>query len=342
MQGVISRSYNGPVRKIGRFASAIERYTRPVRKYAAPQDVQAVDPILTNISIGFQNGAMIADQLFPIVPVAKESGQYFIMDTDRAKFRRVDDLRAPRTRARLVDWATGTAQYVVEEHALATAVDDRERDNATAPLQPDIEGTETVTDAVLLQREFEVQQLATTAGNYAGSHVLTLVGTQQWSDPVNSDPVSDTGTLRTAIRQDSGFVPNIAVIAQTIFEKLKLHSKILDRIKYTQRGIVTLDLLAALFEVDRILIANAMQNTAGEGATPALGDIWGKDVVMAFVPPRPGIKTQALGYIFRVGDFRTRRWREESEHSDYFETGELRVAKIVSASAGGVIKAAIA
>src|SRR6266545_118018 len=111
--------------------------TRIVRKYAAPQDLQGVDPILTNIALAYENPGFVANALFPAVPVAKEAGQYFTIDPLKDRMRVYDDIRAPRARAAIVEWANTKAPYAAEEHAIAAAVDDREKENASDPLQPE-------------------------------------------------------------------------------------------------------------------------------------------------------------------------------------------------------------
>ena len=45
-------------------------------------DVRPVDPVMTNLSIGFKNEAYYWDKLAPVVPVSEKSGTYFIWDKD--------------------------------------------------------------------------------------------------------------------------------------------------------------------------------------------------------------------------------------------------------------------
>jgi hypothetical protein len=310
-----------------------------------PADVVGADPILTNLSIAHQPQEYVSEKLFPTIPVVKEAGKFFTLDASRALFRRVDTLRAPRARARLVDWATGTDTYVAEEHAAAAQVDDRERDNATNPIEPDAAATEAATEAVLLGREKAVADLATTSANYPVANVLTLAGATQWSAIATGDPVNDVMVISEAIRANTGKWPNTMILPAAVLAKLRLNAKVIDRIKYTVRQdkILGSDLLSALWGIENVYIAASVENTAAEGAAAvAMSDVWGKDVVIAYVNPTPRIRSISLGYVFQVGTRKTKRWREEAESSDYVQTYEIRDEKIVASGAGGVIKAAIA
>ena len=54
--------------------------------------------------------------------------------------------------------------------------------------------------------------------------------------------------------ENSGIKPNFAIMSPDVLYALKNHDSIMDRIKYTQKGIITLDLIAALFELDTIYV----------------------------------------------------------------------------------------
>ena len=306
-----------------------------------PGDVQG-DGLLTNISVAFeaQSDQFIGARLFPIVPVVKEAGKFWTLDMAKNKFRRAETLRAPRAPAKQVEWATGSDTYQAEEHLLEAPVDDRERDNAEG-LQPDIEAQEAATEGVLLGREKEIADLATAAATYPAGNVLTLAGGDQWGDAA-SNPIEDVITIKEAIRAAIGRYPNTMAIPAAVVAKLQLHQKVIDRMGVNGMRVVTPDILSALFEVPNVLIATGVENTAAEGLAAVMADLWGKHVVIAYVPPTPGRRTLALGYTFRVGGWRADSYRDEPRKSDVFRAGELRAVKVVASGAGGVIRNAIA
>ena len=297
-----------------------------------------VDAILTNVSLAYRNQAFVGQRLLPVVPVKKESDKYYKYGKER--FRAPDAIRAPKTAAKEIDWAVSTANYSAEEYALAQPIDDRERDNADSPLNIETDTTEVLTDNLLLGQEKRIATLVTNTANIPQN--ITLAGVSQWSDAVNSDPVADVTTARQTVLDATGLVPNAMVLPFKVLNKLKLHQDIIDRVKYSQLGVITLDLLKAIFEVDEILLAGAKVESAAEGQASSLSDVWGKDVVLAYVAPRPGIKTLSLGFTFQPRGFQIRRWREEKRHSDLFEASHVVDERLVAPDCAYLIKAAIA
>ena len=116
--------------------------------------------------------------------------------------------------------------------------------------------------------------------------------------------------------------------------KLLDHPDILERIKYTQRGIITADILAAVFEVDKYIIGKALYDSTQEGVAESLAYVWGKSVALIYSEPSPGLKKVSFGYQFQSRGFRTKKWRVEGRDGDFVEAGEIRDEKVVAAACG--------
>jgi len=63
---------------------------------------------------------------------------------------------------------------------------------------------------------------------------------------------------------------------------LQDHPKITDRIKYSQLGVVTVELLKTIFGIENIYVGDAVYETDNGVVT----DIWSDDIVLAYVPPK--------------------------------------------------------
>jgi len=275
-----------------------------------------IDQILTQISIAWPNDGLVGTRLFPPVIVRKQSDKYYIFGRE-GWLPESGDVRAPGSRANEIPGlAVSTDTYFCQEHALQIAVTDEERENADNPLSPDRDGAELVTSRLLLGREIAQKTLATTAANYASTNTATLSGTAQWNDYANSDPIADMRTAKTAIHSRIFLEPTLGVIPYQVMTELEDHPDFLERIKYSERAIFTPELLASVLGVGNIVVPGVGYNSANEGATPTLGYLWGKDVIFAYVPSRPGLKVPAYGYEFVWGGQFVDRWREEARVSD--------------------------
>jgi hypothetical protein len=278
-----------------------------------------IDKILTQISIGWPNNGFVGEALFPSVGVAKQSDLYYVFGREGWLPERGDE-RAPGTEANEIPGIqVSTNPYYAKEHALQIAVTDEERENADSPLSPDRDATELVTSKIMLGRELAMKTLATTAANYATGNSITLSGVDQWDsgDVTGSDPIADTRLGIITMHSKLFLRPNTMVIPFQVMSALEDHPKFLNRIIYSERGIFSQDLLAALFHIDKFIVPGVGYNTAvNYGAAETLGYVWGDDVILAYVPDRPGMKTPAFGYEFRWGQQFVDRWREEKRASD--------------------------
>jgi hypothetical protein len=312
-----------------------------------------IDEVLTSISIAWPNNALAGQALFPPVTVRKQSDKYYVFGREMW-LPESGDFRAPGTVANEIPGLqVSTDTYYAQEHALQVPVTDEERENADAPLSPDRDATEYVTQRVLLGREVAMKNLATTAANYSSGNVVTLAGTDQWNDYANSNPISDLRTGKSVVHGRIFLDPNLGLIPYQVMTVLEDHPDFLERIKYSERGIFSPELLASLIGLQRVIVPGAGVNSAVEGQPATLGYVWGKDVVLAYVPPRAGLRIPAFGYEFVWGRQFVDRWREEPRVSDLIRVrrrydlkltalGDVGTADAGLAIGGYLIKAAIA
>lgn len=300
---------------------------------------------LTNISIAYiQNtDEYVADRVFPRVPVEKQSNLFWRYR--KSEWRREDvQKRAPSTETPGVGWNTYTDQYFCHVYGVHKDIDDQLRANADSAFNLDRDATTFVTNQLLLKRDKDWVDTYFKAGVWdtdkTGGTDFTL-----WS-AAGSDPIGDFTTEGINVRESTGMSPNTIVIGPRVFNTLRNHADVLDRIKYTQRGIVTEDLLASLFGVERILVAYASENTGEEHQQPADTDtnatysfLSGNNALLAYVNKAPSLMTPSAGYIFTWKGYlggndrgvRIKRFRQERIASDRIE-GEMTYDQKVVAS----------
>jgi len=303
-----------------------------------------IDQALTQVSIAYRNLQYVADAVFPVVPVSKQSNKYFIYSKDN--FRTLDDARRPGARANEIEWTLSTDTYYCEGHALAQAIPDELRANADQAIDVDVDTTEVLTDLVYLQREILVASKATDSSVITQS--ATLSGTSQWSDYTNSDPITAIEDQKATILKQIGHLPNSILVSYPVFKALRNHPKIIDRFKYSQVGVVQPDHLKSVFNVDNFYVGAAIKNLAKEGAADNLDYIWGKNALLFYRPPVAGRRTVSLGYEFTLllgsdtGGFLVKRYRDEARTADVVEVQLYYDAKIVAPSAAYLWLSAVA
>ncbi len=311
---------------------------------------------LTNISIAYLQKAdvFVADKVFPIVPVQKQSDRYFVYSKDDW-FRDEAEERAPSSESAGGGYnLDNTPSYYAKVYAHHKDIDDQIRQNADAPLNFDRDATEFVTQKLLLRRE----KVWTNSYFKAGVWGIDLAGVAaapganqflQW-DQVASTPIEDITNQKVAIAKKTGYKPTCMVVGPEVFAALKNHPDVIDRVKYTQKGVISQDMLAGLFEVERFLVPWAIINDAQEGAAANFNFVFGKACLLCYCAPQAGLLQPSAGYIFSwTGYFgaseqglRIKRFRIETRESDRIE-GEMAFdPKLIAPDLGAYFGAAVA
>lgn len=303
---------------------------------------------LTNISIAYIQKAsdMVADKVFPIVPVMKQGDRYFVYDKEYW-FRTGAQKRAPGTETAGTGFhVDNTPSYFADVWGVHQDVDDQTRTNADQPLNLDRDATLFVTQQLLLRRELQFFTQYFKTSTWTGAADFTP--TTKW-DVAGSDPMKDVDAKKTEVKSKTGFTPNTLVVADDVFYALRNNAAVLDRIKYTEKGIVTEALLAALFGVEKFLVASAVINTAAQGAAVAMQFIATKMCLLVYANPAPSLMQPSGGYIFSwqgmfgggVQGNRIKSYRMEELASDRIE-GEMAFdMKIVGADLGCLFTAVV-
>lgn len=235
-------------------------------------DVRAVDPVLTDMSIGLKNNAFWWDQIAPVKEVSEQSGTFYIYTRDYWMRRWEGALRAPEGESTRIRYGVSTDTYTALERSLEKVLGRVTRAASQTPEDLQNQDTAFLTNAIQL----ELEKLAAAAFFVTGvwGTSTTLSGGNQWSDYANSDPIANADTAMNTVRRATGGKPNSMFVGVTAWQKLREHPLILDKYKHSQVGIMTPQLVAAVLEVDELLVGESAENTALPGGTYTGADIW--------------------------------------------------------------------
>jgi len=303
-----------------------------------------IDAGLSNLSIAYRPSGFVADIVMPVLKVAKESDLYFKWDRGNA-------LRVPETKRadggesnKVTFDVTKNSTYHCEEYALNADVTDRQIANADSILNLRATKTMYVKDLLMLDREKRVATLLTTTGNYDSSVYTTLSGVNQWNnDSFVGSIEKDIDDGKEAVRGLIGHEPNIIIIPAAVAKVVKRDAQVRELIKYTQNNLlVNGDLPPVLWNM-KVVIPTAINITSIKGhATTTTADVWGKHVVMTYVPENGSINTPAHAYTLRNRDWRVKTWREESKSKEVIEVSVIDDEIVTSDISGYLIYNAIA
>lgn len=256
-------------------------------------------PELTAISIAYSNRSLIADEVLPRVPVGKKAFQYNTFPIGEG-FTLPDTKVGRKGKPNQVEFSSKLVTDSVEDYGLDDAIPND--DITTQPNGYNILGksVERTMNYIELDREVRTAKIVFNAASYANTNKKTLTGTDQFSDP-SSDPIK---TIMDAM--DSMIMrPNIMVIGRAAFSKLISHPAITKGVfrNAGDSGIVRREDIAALFELEQVLVGESFVNTAKKGQSVNMQRVWGKHIALIYRDVLADTKSgTTFGFTAQFGD----------------------------------------
>jgi hypothetical protein len=262
-----------------------------------------VDQRLTNVANAWMNADsdFIAQQVFPVVPVTKKTFKVAGFTKESLRIPSTS-VRTGESKAKRVSLGRTEDDFgPLHEHSLADFVTRDDQQMSDNPYNALNDSTENILQKMALIDE---KALATVLSNAsiitAGT---TLSGIHQWSDYANSTPFEDIKTGALAMKSSALKAPNTFITSWEAWMQMVDHPDFLDRIKWSQTGVMAESDFLKLFApygITKILIGKVSENTAYEGQTDSLSAVWGKHAWLAYITNRPGLKEVNGGYRFTL------------------------------------------
>jgi hypothetical protein len=334
-----------------------------VRK-SQPQPSQVfVNVPLTNMSVAFVQSSdnFVARRIFPNVPTQLQGGTFW--KYAKGTFTRDEmQARAPGAPAAMMGHKPTTDTFLTEFYSLGHPLPDQTMANNQNPLRTDRAAMKLITRGaeMRLERHFATNFLTTSVwtGTADKTGVAGTPGSnqfKQWNDTA-STPIKDIAAFSTEMQTNSdGFRPKGLLLGRQVWDQLRNHPEILDRINRGQTtgpAQVTRQSVAALMELDEILVGDAVVNTALENATISNSFVIGKVALLYYVTDNPTIEEPSAGYTFTWEGMlgggasalgtRIRRYRDEKILSDVMEIDAAFDMKAVCPEMGGFMTSVVA
>ena len=256
---------------------------------------------LTAIALAYRNRSYIADLVLPRVPVGSREFKWLEYNRDEM-FTVPETMVGRKGVPNEVEFGATQKTSFVRDYGLDDVVPNEDLDNAPPGYDPLGRATEGVAELVALDRELRARDLVFNANTYPAANRITLSGTSQWSDFINSDPYTAINTARDGMLM----APNIGVIGRLAWSKLKVHPKITAALAPSSTGNTStsnaqgtpasLQAVADLLELDQILVGEAWVNTSKPGQPASIQRIWGKHMALLHINPIASIRGNAISF----------------------------------------------
>lgn len=300
-----------------------------------------VDLPLSQMAIGYRPEGFIADAIFPIVNVGKQSDAYTIFS--RADRLRVDKtIRAPGTEARRITEGVSSGTYNAVNYALKRCVTIEDRNNADPVFVSELynQAAQLVLDKLLLDWEVRVSNMVNSGSN-VGSYAAV---SSAWTGS-GADPIADVNAALDNVHYSNGVRPTDLVMGVEAWQKFRRHSSVTNKIFGNNNGggFASREAVRNLFEIERLHIGGAFQNTGEEypdASGESLSDIWGDNLLAFYRPATPVRDRPSFAYSLRwaapgLPNMQVERHPYDSKiKAEEVEVGYYQDEKITGASYG--------
>lgn len=260
-----------------------------------------VNKLLTTASSAYKPEGFICESYLPSVKFDQYSGLFG--KYGKSHLRIENSLSGGRSKYRRVEAiARETTTFLIEGHGLESMVSKQDYKNFSDPFDAEKDEMMGLTTLLFLEKEKLLADTMTSTAVITQN--TTLVGSDQFSDFVGSDPIGKAIIARKAILDGCGSMPNVVSMDIAVWNVLRFHPQMLDACgyKYARPGGLSIDELAVALGVKKILIAEARYNSAKEGQADVLAPVWGKHIVFAVAPDSAAIMQNSVGYLVSLND----------------------------------------
>lgn len=267
---------------------------------------------LTNMSVAYfqPDDWFVSPFVFPILPVQLSTSYYYIFDKgDLAR----DNVQRKPEFGKVTPMMFGSKQelYNCEVDQIIVGIDqistlNYQRSAAPGIIDPRRAKVRIATEQLKLHmdRVFADGYFKSGAWTNEWAGVTTTPSGKQFykfSDS-NCDPVKFIGDRRVEMMREGRRKPNVLALGVEAYEALKNNASILDRVKYSgstaNPATINANVLAQLFEIDRVVVLNSTYNKGGYGSTSMDFVCDSKGALLAYAAPNPAIDEVSAGYTF--------------------------------------------
>lgn len=307
-----------------------------------PLAIEALHPgnlPLTNISVRYTSPEHIGEMIFPTVVVQKLSDRYYVFD--KSNLRLEETVKGDKSEANKGNYGISTGNYQIIPHSFEMLVTPGDIANADTAFSPMQDATEYCTDVIKTRLEYDIATNVMASSTYA-STMQSTTGLPYWNNS-SGQVVSAVTSAKLKVAEQIGKLANTVVMDPYTLQGLRGNTTIRDQIKYTSGESISTELLARLFEIDRVLVGNATRNSAVESITrsDSMGFMWSTGCAVLYVEPNPGLRKPTFGYMFRTNSGRVVETRDATNiatGAKYVRVNDAFDDKVIDTSAGFLLR----
>jgi hypothetical protein len=264
----------------------------------------------------------VGQQIMPYFWVSKQEASYPVIPKE-ALFSLLATARASDGAYNRFGEKFERGYYTTEENGLETPLDDRDVALYGDEFAYELAMTRILMNNILRKEEYDVKNQLFNTSNFSAHNATT-----SWATTASSDPQYDIETGRDSIRY-YGIMPNALVVPWDGYKYLKMSDNVLDWVykqepEAAKTGKITNAHLMDYLDLQYLIVAGSLYNSAKRNQTASLSDIWGSQYCLLCRIAQPGdpITEPCIGRIIAWNEgvsgqqVISERYRDETVRAD--------------------------
>lgn len=309
------------------------------------ESVTPVDPVLTDVSVATIQEAsrFVGTRLAPRVPVNNQTGTIDVIDTANF-FRDQMERRSSGDESAGSGYGRSTDTFFTPVWALHKDIGRQERANAVDPVDLEDETTTFLTHQALQRVENEMASTMFTTGVWDTDTTPSVL----WDDDA-SDPINDVDAQVEALKKTGAMGDLVLGLGRTAFRHLRRHPLVESKFNVNNVDSISEAMLANVFDVDEVVVLDAVTDSSTEQGTAAKDFVVAKDALLALRPQSPGLQTPSAAYTLTWQDISDglgedvamRRFDMEETNATRFEIEQAFTVKVMQSELGVFFNGAV-
>ena len=289
---------------------------------------------------------LIGTQALPIFSTPKREGQYNTVTRESILRTRNVNRGANGSYSR-DSFDTDVLEYACKEYGHEQPLGDDQVQYYASAFDAEMTAASVARGVLLREQEKRVAALfqnVSSTGWYSSTAALYTNTDTDWDD-ITSLIVTDVDNAKEKVRINCGLPANTMIISAAVLPWLKKNTDIKARLQYTNA--ITSDVIAgmlpSLFGIPKVLIAGGVYDSANEGQTMSLADVWSDNYAWIGVTATTNsIAEPCVGRTFLWSDdsadnVTVEEYREEQTRSNIYRVRHHLVEKIQDLYFGHVL-----
>lgn len=305
-----------------------------------------LDATFMEWSLEAERMGYIGYRALPVFESARQSGTFGKIPIEQLVKRSTDIKRASGGGYSRQEYTFTSDNFVCEEYGAEELIDDRNAAIYRNFFDAEVIARNRAMARVMREIELEIKDAIFNTTTWTGASLTTGVSTE-WDTYASAKPIDDVLGAKQLVRSNSGLEANAVIGSIKVFENALNCDQIKDQVKYwggDDPKALSLQALAALFKVDYVIAGGVYYDTANQGQTTSLSDVWDDEYVMVCrIATSQDMAEPCIGRVIHWGGdgssaaMTVESYRDESKRSDVIRARTDIDVKMLYTEAGHLL-----